>query len=139
LYPKILLALEGRKIISQHLRRRQAEYLNDIIEELHSGKTERSEYFVRINVTVAVMLIASFVFCTGGLVILGLTQDQIDFKIDFTTRASVASITLICLCLVSTTTAFRIKKRLFFILAALSDYDAYITAYEKEWGSGPPP
>src|ERR1700689_2628503 len=74
LYPKILLALEGRKIISQRLRRRQAEYLNTIIEELHSGKRDRSEYLVRIKVAVGVMLNAGFVFCTGALVILALKQ-----------------------------------------------------------------
>jgi hypothetical protein len=139
LSPKLILLLEGGKTVSRVNRQRQAKRLNKIINDLHSGKKDKSNFFARVYSGYAVMIITVVLAITDTFVILALAPVNETSPSPPTVTTKFFLILLYFLAAFSFILSQLLIKRIEFVADSVANFGAYTTSYEKEWGTSSPP
>jgi hypothetical protein len=136
LYPLLISQLETRKIISLEKRKASARELHGIITDLHEGKRDKVEYYIRMYTVVSTLLASAFACITALLVIAALAPPYSGDHLTEPVMRTMAMIGfLVVMAWVSLLLEIRFVKRLRFIRLSLQDFDAYVREYEEKWGS----
>jgi hypothetical protein len=137
LYPKLISVLEGRKLVSRTKRQKEAAWLNELINNLHSGKNDKTEYFVRSYITFGVLFVVGMVSVLDSIVILaGVPLTDAGGFNEKSVRSVLFIVLLSVLGLLSFTLANRLQKRVRFVTSSLADFDIYTAAYKAKWATG---
>ncbi len=136
LYPKLIAVLESSKAVSLRSRYRAASRFNQLINDLHYGRRNRNDYFVEVNIALAVTFLAGAISVFSATVILALSPSVIG--IDYSSEPSFKANGLIIACyifaLITVTLAVRLYMRLKLVSSALDDFESYTASYKKKWG-----